>query len=317
MFGRLFVGATAAALGLGMASGAVLSYAPIPPFTFIDSDRTAARPGGNPGGRVRVNSAEGLSNVFEQAGYRLDGVRRHGEVPRLFLVRLPLDLREIRAPSHRKNVFIKMTLPLILLVNERIMRDRMRIHILRTLIESRVEIPQDDVAWLARTSERYGLARLDFDALLRRVDVIPPSLALAQGAEETGWGTSRFAHEGNALFGQRMFGGKGGLVPRRRDKGKTFKVRAFEELVEGVRAYAHNLNTFGAYEEFRRARETRREAGQPLIGTELARALENYSERRESYIDTIRLIIRSNALHLFDKARLDAPSPGHLLSPDA
>jgi Bax protein len=298
-------------------AGAAWSYAPVPPFSMSDPDPAGPRPVGEPGALVQVKSAESLSEMFDRAGYRLDGVRRHGEVPRLFLVSLPRDLREIRAPSHRKIMFIKTALPLILLVNERIERDRMRIQILRTLIGAGVEIRADDAAWLMAIAERQGLARLDFDELLRRVDIIPPSLALAQGAEETGWGTSRFAHEGNALFGQRIFGDKGGLVPLRRDKGKTFKVRAFEDLIEGVRAYAKNLNTFAAYEDFRRARETLRVAGRPLVGIELAKSLKNYSERRESYIDTIRLIIRANALGMFDKARLDDALPRVVFSPDA
>jgi Bax protein len=297
----------------------------MPPFSIDDPEsvpRSApgsatVRQDGDPGALVEVKSAELLSDVFDRAGYRLDGVRRHGEVPRLFLVTLPRDLREIRAPSHRKVMFIKTALPLILLVNERIERDRMRIQILRTLIGAGVETTPDDAAWLTALAERHGVARLDFDELLRRVDIIPPSLALAQGAEETGWGTSRFAHEGNALFGQRIFGGKGGLVPRRRDEGKTFKVRAFEDLIDGVGAYAHNLNTFAAYGEFRRAREALREAGRPLIGTELATTLGNYSERREAYIATIRLIIRANALGMFDKARLSDALPKPVFSPDA
>ena len=324
LLGRLGSTTAAVAIVIGAMAGAAWPYAPIPPFSMNDPafpmpdpEPIGARPGVDPGALVRVRSAELLSDVFDRAGYRLDGVRRHGEVPRLFLVSLPRDLREIRAPSHRKIMFIKTALPLILLVNERIERERMSIQFLRTLIGTGAEVAADDTAWLVAITERHGLARLDFDELLRRVDIIPPSLALAQGAEETGWGTSRFAHEGNALFGQRIFGGKGGLVPRRRDEGETFKVRAFEDLIEGVGAYAHNLNTFAAYEDFRRAREALREAGRPLDGTELAQTLENYSERRGGYIDTIRLIIRANALGMFDRARLGDALPRPVFFPDA
>lgn len=316
-FGRFCSTAIGVATVVLSTAGAALSYAPIPPFSIDDPEWTTEREGGDRGAQVQVKSAASLSNVFDRAGYRLDGVRRHGEVPRLFLVTLPRDLREVRTPSHRKVMFLKTALPLILLVNERIERDRMRIQILRTLIGAGVETTSGDAAWLMAIAERHGLERPDFDELLRRVDIIPPSLALAQGAEETGWGTSRFAHEGNALFGQRIFSGKGGLVPRRRDKGETFKVRAFEDLFDGVRAYAHNLNTFAAYKEFRRAREALRVAGLPLIGTDLAATLENYSERREAYIDTIRLIIRANALGIFDRARLGQALPRPVLSPDA
>lgn len=315
-FGRICSTVIGVAMVVGSSAGPTLSYAPAPPFSFNDPERMIVRQGGHPGALLQVKSTESLYEVFDRAGYRLDGVRRHGEVPRLFLASLPADLREIQAPSHRKIVFIKSALPLILLVNERIERDRMRIQILRTLFGAGVEFAADDAAWLTAIAGHHGLARIDFDELLRRIDTIPPSLALAQSAAETGWGTSRFAHEGNALFGQRIFGGKGGLVPRRRDKGKTFKVRAFEDLIQGVQAYVHNLNTFSAYEEFRRAREALREAGLPLIGTELAKTLENYSERREAYIDTIQLIIRANALGMFDKARLGDVLPRPVVSPD-
>jgi Bax protein len=289
----------------------------MPHITVEDVDFTAAPEADDTGGLVEAHSTQLLSSVFERAGYKLDGVRRHGEVPRLFLVSLPRDLREIPTPSHRKLMFIKTALPLILLVNEQIERDRMKIQILRTLIGAGVEIEAGDAAWLATIARRHGLERVDFDKLLRRVDIIPPSLALAQGAEETGWGTSRFAHEGNALFGQRVYGGKGGIVPRRRDKGETFRVRAFEDLIEGVKAYVHNLNTFEAYKKFRRARVALREAGRPLAGSALAATLENYSERREAYIETIRLIIRANALDMFDKARLGDARPRPVFWPDA
>ncbi len=152
--GRVCGTALGVAMVVGVTAGAALSYAPMPPFSINDPERTAGRQGGDPGALVQVKSAELLSDMFDRAGYRLDGVRRHGEVPRLFLVRLPGDLRNIRAPSHRKIMFIKTALPLILLVNERIERDRMKIQILRTLIGAGVEITADDAAWLAAIAER-------------------------------------------------------------------------------------------------------------------------------------------------------------------
>src|SRR5690606_12194341 len=107
--------------------------------------------------------------------------------------------------------------------------------------------------WLDRTAEAYGIDRTgpeDFAELLRRADTIPPSLALAQAAEESGWGTSRFAREGNALFGQRVWRGEDGIVPSDRADGETYRVAAFEHLIDGVKSYARNLNTHSAYEAF-------------------------------------------------------------------
>ena len=253
---------------------------------------------------VKVSSSDKLSDVFERIGYRLDGVRRHGEVPRVFIATLPPDLSHIAMPADRKVMFIKSSLPLILHVNELILAERMRIEILATLSEAWIELDSEDVAWLEKLRKRHDLEKLDFEALLRRIDVIPPSLAIAQAAEESGWGTSRFAREGNALFGQRIYKGKRGIVPKRRDDGERHKVRAFDHLIDGIKAYADNLNSHSAYASFRKAREKMRLAGVPIDGDELAKTLVRYSERREDYVRAIRQIIRTNGLQLFDKTRL-------------
>jgi Bax protein len=134
--------------------------------------------------------------------------------------------------------------------------------------------------------------------------VIPPSLALAQGAEESGWGTSRFAREGNALFGQRIFKGTRGIVPNKREQGKRYRVRAFDQLIDGVKAYADNLNTHPAYQLLREARAKRRADNRVVDGAALVPTLVKYSERREKYVETIKLIIRANGFLLYDKARL-------------
>ena len=275
------------------------TYAPVPLFGTAQGRHTRAT---DPA--LRVRSTDKLSVVFDRVGYRLERVRRHGEVPRLFLASLPHDMRDVRGPAARKGLFIKTTLPLILHVNELVERKRQRIILLRALLESGIEIDPADATWLQSVRERYGIDRADFDALLRRVDVVPPSLALAQGAEESGWGTSRFAREGNALFGQRVFRGVAGMVPRKREQGKRHRVRAFGDLIDGVKAYVHNLNTHPAYSGFRRARAAMRKQGPKLDGYRLAGALIQYSERREAYIATIRSIIRVNGLGIFDRAWL-------------
>jgi Bax protein len=140
--------------------------------------------------------------------------------------------------------------------------------------------------------------------MIRRADIIPPSLALAQAAEESGWGTSRFALEGNALFGQWTFAVKGALVPKNRDAGKAHRVRAFTSLLDAVRAYVRNLNTHKAYRHFRRERQALRQADRQLAGTVLARTLSSYSERGNKYVRTIQSIITGNQLQNLDKARL-------------
>ena len=268
---------------------------------------------------VPLSSSTGkLQDLFERIGYELDGVRERGEVPRLFIASLPADLKQMRRADLRKITFIKSILPLILHANELIEHERLRILALRDEAALGRNLALEDTAWLADTADRYGLDRLDFEVLLARVDIIPPSLAIAQAAEESGWGTSRFAQEGNALFGQRAYEAhRGGIVPKDRPEGKKFKVRAFDHLIDGVKAYVHNLNSHSAYEDFRGLRASLRADIGHIDGYALAGSLLRYSERGEDYIKTIRLIIRVNALQVFDGARLDAKVTRYPGGPDA
>ena len=254
-----------------------------------------------------------LWDLFRDIGYEIDGVRIHGEVPRLFLASLPEDLRDLPRVDVRKNTFIKSTLPLILHVNELILQDRARIVALRGQLADDGEIGQRDGLWLEETADRYGAKSADPTVLLKHVDVIPPSLAISQAAEESGWGTSRFAREGNALFGQRAYAAhKKGIVPKKRPDGTSFRVRAFDHLIDGVKSYAHNLNSHPAYRAFREERAKMRAEMGDIDGYRLAGALKRYSERGADYIKTIRIIMRANALRVFDDAKL-----GRSVSPDA
>ncbi len=253
----------------------------------------------------RLKTTGALSKTFEKLGYDLDRVRSgNADVPRLFLASLPGDIRNIREARVRKSLFFKSVLPLILQANEEILRDRRRLWNIRFQLGLDRKPGPADRLWLMVMAERYKVKPGDFDALLKRVDVIPPSLALAQAAEESGWGTSRFVHEGNAVFGQWTFSNTGSLVPSRRDEDKFHRVRAFSSLLDSVRAYAHNLNTHKAYREFRRQRQELRLKGAPLDGLLMVDNLKSYSQRGEKYVDTIRTLIETNNLHRLDDARL-------------
>ena len=249
---------------------------------------------------VLVSSANQLTGYFERVNYRLGDIRDRGEVPRLYLVRLPSDLRKLRTSSQRKAVFIKTALPLILRANELIAEERARL----IELQGRADLAGTEREWGLRLAQRYGFERLDFAKLLERVDVIPPSLALAQAAEESGWGTSRFARTGNALFGQRIFRQRvHGMVPQERAAGETFRVRAFDGLLDSVRAYFHNLNTHPAYESFRKMRARMRE-DDAVDSYALAGTMEFYAERRGAYVKTIRKIMLGNNMRVYDRARL-------------
>jgi Bax protein len=253
----------------------------------------------------RRQTVHALSETFAGLDYDLASVvSGKAEVPRLFLVSLPVDMEEIRQAEARKRLFFKAVLPLVLQVNEEIRADRRRLWDLRYSLRAGEKLDAVDRLWLMIAADRYRVSAGDLAALARRMDVIPPSLALAQAAVESGWGTSRFAREGNALFGQWTFSTSGDLVPLRRDPGKTHRVRAFDSLLDSVRVYMRNLNTHPSYQAFRQARSKMRREGAPLDGSLLAARLDHYAEQGEAYVATIRATIESNDLGRFDDARL-------------
>ena len=157
--------------------------------------------------------------------------------------------------------------------------------------------------WLKRRFKEYKIDDGDLSKLKMRMDIIPVSLALAQAANESGWGTSRFALEGNALFGQWTWSKKG-ISPKNKDPNKTHKVLQFQVLKASVRAYKNNLNTHNAYQEFREARAKLRQEDKPIIGLELSKYIKNYAAIGEKYVAIINDIIDKNSLTDFDKATL-------------
>jgi len=252
-----------------------------------------------------LHTADILDRTFTQMGYDLDTIRAgETKVPRVFLASMPGDIGKVRETEKRKGLFFKTVLPLVLQINEEIQKDRMRLSGLISTEKRGEKIGPVDRLWLIVMAERYKTKRGDIKALVERVDIIPPSLALAQAAEESGWGTSRFIREGNAMFGQWTTADASGIVPKNRDAGKTHKVRIFKSLLHSVRAYARNLNTHRAYRHLRRARKELRHQGKPLSGLRLIEQLTSYSARGEEYVKTLRTIIGANKLVRLDDARL-------------
>ena len=225
-------------------------------------------------------------------------------VSNLYRSNLPHDLRKLNSVSERKRVFIKLMMPLVLRANDRVLETRRRLLQIERRQAAGLTVSAEDTGWIAALAEEYGLPHAGLDVLKRHVDIVPPSLALAQSAEESGWGTSRFAIEGNALFGQRIYRGDKGMVPLRRDPGKQHRVRRFDHLQESVSRYLHNLNTHWAYDTFRDLRARMRFENQRLDSSRLVGTLGKYSERGAAYIKTIRSIISFNGLTAFDRAEL-------------
>lgn len=254
---------------------------------------------------VEVASADGLHQVLDETGYALRQIRRgDSRVPRLLVESLPADFDEQMVVEARKQTFIRTVLPLILKVNEEVRLERRRLIDLEEQILSGRDLSDDDQAWLDRLAEKYNAAPGDFVALLRRVDTVSPTLALAQAIEESGWGRSRFARDGNALFGQRAWSEGAGFVPEERADGERFEVRAFDSLLDSVRSYVVNLNRHYAYEDYRIARAQMRARDTRLNAHELAQTLVSYSERREAYVAALRGLITTNRLDDFEVAQL-------------
>ena len=256
-----------ALIGAAVAGGAILGGATI----FAPHDRAGVGqwfglplgPGSGPApGSVQVvEDAEGLAALFASMNYQLQDVRNgQGVVPAVFLSQMPANLRDVDPIEQRKSLFFKALLPLVLDANETIRAERARLESLASRVAAGKSLSTSERLWLARLADRYELDSVDFAQLLRRVDIVPPSLALAQAAIESGWGSSRFAREGHALFGQKGLAAEDEPGPSMKDSdGSLF--RSFEDPREAVKAYVHNLNTHSAYRDFRMHRAALRADG--------------------------------------------------------
>lgn len=259
-----------------------------------------------------TRTVDAMLRRFEQQGFELTDFRSVSgqlEVPRIFLASLPIDIADVNLTEKRKRAFVKVMLPHILRENERIAAARERLEQLHDKIQLGAPVSARDQAWLQQQAEQYGLEEIDTAELLNRIDIVPPGLALAQSIEESGWGTSRFALLGNAVYGQWTWNPGSGIVPENRPEGETYEVQRFQSLENSVAAYMRNLNSKSSYREFRERRAAMRDQGEMPDSYQLAGHLHRYSVRGADYIRTIRSIMRSNNLELFDAARLaDEPS---------
>ena len=247
---------------------------------------------------VRLNAST-IKQLFEDTNYTLKDVREKKLVKPVALTLLPQEIKMIESTKKRKEFFIQIVLPLILKENNNIRLDRKRLFkIINKSNNTKLEIK-----WLEKKFKQYGINSNDLSILKIRMDEVPVSLALAQAAKETGWGTSRFAQEGNALFGQWTWSGEG-LKPKDSDKNEGHKVMKFNVLQASVRAYQRNLNTHLTYKEFRKARAELRDEGKELDSLVLAQYLNNYAETGEKYVEVLQKIIEQNNLKDFDDAKL-------------
>ena len=261
-----------------------------------------------------VPSAAALSSLFTELDYRLDDVREGAAVPRVIIDRIPADFEAMDSPEERKLLFAKTVLPIVLETNMSILKDRARLEELYDKDASGKALDARERAWLERLAGRFEMDGVNLAELRRRVDAVPPSLAIAQAALESGWGTSRLAQQGHSLFGQKVQRPDAGAAVRAGiapaiPGGDDLIMRTFDSLPSTVKAYIHNLNTHPAYREFRERRADARARGKALDGWYLAGYIKRYSERGRDYIKDVRGLIKTNDLGALDDARFSSGPP--------
>ncbi len=211
------------------------------------------------------------------------------------------DFKTVKDIQQRKQRFFDYLLPMVIEANKAISAERKQI--LR--LAEKDELTDADMLWLEKKSKKYDISldlipEQQINALLRRVDIIPPSLVLAQAANESAWGTSRFARKGNNLFGQWCYRKGCGIVPRHRDNNSNHEVQKFASVYDSVNSYMLNINRNAAYTDVRRIRRDLRKNNATISGSKLANGLIKYSERREAYVKEIKNMIQFNQLHTLD-----------------
>lgn len=271
---------------------------------------------------VESKNYNDVLQLFDKIGYTAEqwqaGIR---EVPRIEITTIPQRWQETAQTipvSDKKNIFFRLVGSGILQANEKIMSERE--HLLKAI--NNKDIQENE--WLASLGVKYKVIKqesdkLDHQALTKlrkRVDIVPPSLALAQAAEESGWGTSRFAIKGNSLFGQWDFSGKGIKPKEQRAELGNYGIAAFDSPQDSIEAYMLNLNTHRAYERMRQKRAVFRQQNKEPTGWDLAKTLDKYSERGNDYVKSLHAIMSYNKLndadqaHLWDKGKIVvSPSP--------
>ena len=275
----------------------------------------AAATGGESNPRVvSIDNYKAVLTLFDELDYTQaawqEGIR---VVPRVYISTISDQWSKTTTKAIdvtlKKQIFFRAIGPLALRSNELILQDREK---LLALLAKDNNLSATEREWLIQLANAYGIDTAAYpdaneleEALLPRVDIIPPSLVLAQAAEESGWGTSRFAFTGNALFGQWTWGDKG-IRPEQQRGGKgDYKIAAFEAPLQSVQSHAKNLNTHSAYLQFRIKRAQLRADNRRISGHDLAGALASYSERGQDYVKTLRSLISYNHLDNADDAYLD------------
>ena len=256
---------------------------------------------------VEPGTVTDLEDAFNR--YRYDISQLQAGVPPLIFESFPSELSNINPSSRKKSIFVQTLLPMILLANKEITEERADLLNLQRLLANNQTLKETQLHRLSTLQQRYAVkgeptASKTLAQLQRRIDQVPAELALAQAANESAWGTSRFSQQGNNLFGEWTFTPGTGIIPEGRPEGATYEVRRFNTLYDSIRSYLRNLNTHSAYTDFRQLRTDARKRGETPNGISLAEGLTQYSTRREAYILDLQNLIRQNNLQRFTQVQL-------------
>ena len=242
---------------------------------------------------------ETVLSLFEDVEYDLKTVRYQKRVKPIYFTQFPKDLDEIKDTKLKKETFIKIVLPLVVAENDKILDDKIKLK----RITSKKMTTDKEKSWLRLKLREYKVRNSDITELDKRMDIIPVSIALAQAAKESGWGTSRFALEGNAIFGQWTWTGQG-IEPLHKGKHESHKILRFPILRASVKAYKNNLNTHKGYSEFREKRYSYRKRNKSIKGLNLTETLDRYAQTGKEYTEILEQIIKQNDLSDFETVQL-------------
>jgi uncharacterized FlgJ-related protein len=272
-----------------------------------------------------VSNYKDILALFEKLNYTTEawqsGIR---EIPRVYLPLIGEKWGAGRSNEltveNKKRLFFRTTAPLVLRANELILVDRNRLSDIRSSYKKNAAISEKDQSWILKLAKVYKVEVKDgqvtsafMDTLWQKVDIVPVSLALAQAAEESGWGTSRFAAKGNAVYGQWTWGSNAITPEKQRKELGNYGIASFETLQQSISAYMLNLNTHNAYASLRDKRAQLREKSEKITGHILAGQLTKYSERGEEYVKSLRSLMEYNQLGPTDDAYLSKDAPIYLV----
>ncbi len=260
--------------------------------------------------KLKLYSSDEVSKVYKRFKMIDYDMNKYNLVPLIQPQDIPKDMKSIKDTKARKKLFLELILPIVLKINNDLLKDRNELKAIIKDFNAKEGLSKIDKRIILNLSKQYNLDP-DFEDMQKtlsilfiRADMIPVSLVLAQASIESGWGTSRFAAEGNALFGQWTYDASKGIVPKDRDANKNHFIQKFPSPYESVKSYMQNINTHRAYRQLRQLRAKLRRNKQPLSGLKLAQTLINYSEEREKYVTKLKGVIRYNDLERLNNYRL-------------